>query len=54
MSWSREHPDLVGHPDYDPWMQHEGYRKVAPMSAYELQLVRDEAERIREQEREER
>jgi hypothetical protein len=49
--WSHEHPELVGHPDRDPWMQHESYRKVAPMSEVEREALKDEAEYIRELER---
>lgn len=40
--WHREFPELAGHPDHDPWMRNEGYRKVAPMSEYERQQLADE------------
>jgi hypothetical protein len=44
--WAREHPELVGHPDHDPWMRHESYRKVAPMSEVERDRLRDERDEL--------
>jgi hypothetical protein len=49
--WHRNNPELAGHPAYDPWMQHESYRKVAPMSGVEREALKNEAEYIRELER---
>jgi hypothetical protein len=45
--WAREHPELVGHPDHDPWMRHEAYRKVAPLSEVERDRQRDELEALK-------
>lgn len=48
--WHREHPELAG-TDADPWMQHESYRRVAPMPESERERLRDERERMEYDER---
>jgi hypothetical protein len=49
-AWHRAHPELAGSAE-DPWSAVESYRRLAPMSEMERDLLRDERAAVEDDER---